>query len=110
MDGNTEEKDVQEKFIGTLMETMKGDNFPYYQHKEDDDDDENDGTVLQVLERPLIDTVAQETSVPTGPAVPHQNGYIPNNQLNNNKQGQRLHNDVRNMYAQIRSYPNDSAL
>lgn len=100
MDGNTEEKSVQEKFINTLMETMKIDNFLVYQQ----DEKNSDGTVLQDLERPEVvgETMVGEST------VPHQNGYIPNNTKND--QRQHLRYDVRNMYAQIGSFPNDTEL
>lgn len=142
MDGNTDDKKVQETFIGTLMETMKGGNFPVYEDSEDAAIND-DGTVLQDLERhvaaagptgterppelgPVTSPVAR--AAVAGPAVPHQNGYIPNNtnnnnnnnntnnnknntnNSNNNNQEQQMRYDVRNMYAQIGSYPNDSVL
>lgn len=99
VDGNTDNKEVQENFIGTLMETMKGEHFPVHQ-EEAGDGDLNDGTNLQDLGRqpPLV----------TNPAEPRQNGYLPNN--HNKDQGQNLRYDVRNMYAQMGSYPKDSVL
>lgn len=105
MDGNTDEKDVQEKFIGTLMEMMKGDDFPVYRR-----DDNDDGTVLQDLERQEPD-IGTTTSI-TEPAVQHQNGHIPNSNVKNNDSnaGHRLRYDVQNVYAQMGPYPNDSVL
>lgn len=104
VDGNTDEKGVQEKFIVTLMETMKGDNFPSEQP------DVDDGTVLQDIDG--LHTPAATNKTVAGPAVPHQNGYLPNNTINDNSNNreQPLRYDVRNMYAQIGSYPNDSVL
>lgn len=100
MDGNTDEKTVQDNFIGTLMEMMKGGNIPVYQMEEEDKHVEQD-----VIQQYLEDQVIPTAKTITGPAVPHQNGYIPNNQ------GQNLRYDVRNMYAQMGSYPqNDSVL
>lgn len=102
VDGNTEERDVQEKFIDTLMKTMKNNNYSIYHQNSDNDN--NDGIILQDLEK---HAVVNETVV-TEPAVRHQNGHIPNN--TNNDQGQHLRYDVRDMYAQIGSFPNDSEL
>lgn len=125
VDGNTEDKDVQEKFIGVLMETMKGDQrSPTRRHhpRRDDRDREypGDGTVLHDLEGPETEPDAAASEGPSGsvagPAAPRQNGYIPNadhkNAANysnaNDKRGRDLRYDVRNMYAQIGSYPNGS--
>lgn len=83
---------------------MKNENFLVY-HREDhcnDDKHSEMDVVLQDLEEKVT---AVGKSV-TGPAVSLQNGHIPNN-----NQGQHLRYDVRNMYAQIGSYPpNDSVL
>lgn len=137
MDGNTDDKKVQETFIGTLIETMKGGNFLVGQEDEDVavNDDE---IVLQDQERhvaaagPISNERSSEQrrspvarAAVAGPAVPLQNGYIPNNTNNtnsnninnnnniannNNNQEQQMRYNVRNMYAQIGSYPNDSVL
>lgn len=136
VDGNTDDKDVREKFVGTLLETMKGDDFPVPDRREDGDGtggggtgggdvvvrgaDEyyGDGTVLQDLEKPAESGPAAVS----GPAVPRQNGYVPNDRTNADGGGggggdedadgrqRQLRYDVRNMYAQIGSYPKDPAL
>ncbi|XP_025405073.1 adenylate kinase isoenzyme 5 [Sipha flava] len=129
VDGNTDDKKVQDTFIGTLMETMKGGNFPVFQ--EDMDVVVNDdGTMLQDQERQMaaVGPTSNELSSEqrrspvaiAGITVPHQHGYIPNNtnnmntnhinNNNNNNQEQQMRYNVRNMYAQIGSYPNDSVL
>jgi len=104
VDGNTDEKAVQKKFIGTLMEMMKGENFPVYQR-----DDNDDGTILEDLEGQAPD---EGITTVAGPAVPRLNGHIPNSDVRNEAEnkGQHLRYNVRNMYAQIGSYPNDSVL
>lgn len=97
MDGNTDDKDVQEKFVGTLTETMKGDNFPVYREDGDDTVDRRDGP-----ERP--GGRAADTAGPA--AVARPNGFIPNKaDVDANA---RLRYNVREMYAQIGQ--NDSVL
>jgi len=105
VDGNTDEKEVQDKFVGTLMEMMKGENFLDYRQ-----DDDGDRTVLHDLEGRVPDA---ETATVAGLSVPRQNGHIPNSNVktdDDNSKGRHLRYDVRNMYAQMESYPNDSAL
>ncbi|XP_022174569.1 adenylate kinase isoenzyme 5 [Myzus persicae] len=111
VDGNTDDKRVQETFIGTLVETMKGENFPVF-HRDDDDGDDGDTEIRQVEpEKRTTSAAAAAEHAVSGPAVPRQNGHLPNdtNEDNNNR-GQHLRYDVRNMYAQIGSYANESAL
>lgn len=124
VDGNTDDKRVQENFIGTLVETMKGDHFPVYRDADDEDFDaaatttaaaasvaaaSSDDTASRDPERRRHATVA-------GPAVPHQNGNIPSQMRHDDAadgdggQVRRLRHDVRDMYAQIGSYPKDSVL
>uniref|UniRef100_A0A2S2NRY9 Adenylate kinase isoenzyme 5 n=1 Tax=Schizaphis graminum TaxID=13262 RepID=A0A2S2NRY9_SCHGA len=129
VDGNTDDKRVQETFISTLMETMKGENFPVY-HRDDDDGDNVDTDPRRDTEKRITSTPAVEHAVTgptghavtgptghavtgparhvvTGPAVPRQNGHLPNdtNEERDNL-GQTMRYDVRNMYAQIGSYAN----
>lgn len=91
MDGNTEERNVQEKFIDTLMKMMKSDNISSY-HKNVDKDENNDGIVLQDHEK---HTIVNDTVI-TEPVVRHQNGHIPNNNTKYNQE-QNLHYEVRKM-------------
>lgn len=112
VDGNTEDRGVQEKFIGVLMETMRGGNFPTGQpppeEEEEAADDRrpDDGTVLQDLEDPVESAEANASKSVAGPALPRQNGYVPNADRSNDKRRrENLRYDVRNMYAQIGSYP-----
>lgn len=113
VDGNTDDKRVQETFISTLVETMKGENFPVF-HRDDDDDGTGDNadTDLRrdIAEKRTTSAVTAGHAV-SGPAVPRQNGHLPNdtNEDNNNR-GQHLRYDVRNMYSQIGSYANDPSL
>ncbi|VVC25870.1 Hypothetical protein CINCED_3A019684 [Cinara cedri] len=93
VDGNTDEKNVQEKFMDTLKETMKGDNIPVYR--------EDDAVLPHGPERTV------EQAVIARPAVPRQNGFIPNS-ANDNNRVPHLRYNVRDMYAQIG--PNDSVL
>lgn len=83
---------------------MKCENLPdchREDHRDENKSDDHD-VVLQDLEEKV--TTAGKTV--TGTAVPHQNGHILNSNLE-----QHLRYDVRNMYAQIGSYPpNDSVL
>lgn len=97
VDGNTEDRGVQEKFIGVLLETMTG----------GDREQLGDGTVLQDLERPETEPEAAGPSGSVaGPAVPRQNGYGPNAADGKaDERGRNLRYDVRNLYAQIGSYP-----
>jgi hypothetical protein len=109
VDGNTDDKRVQETFISTLVETMKGENFPVY-HRDDDDGDNVDTDPRRDTEKRTTSTAAPGHAV-TGPAVPRQNGHLPNdtNEEHDNG-GQTMRYDVRNMYAQIGSYANDPSL
>ncbi|XP_060848163.1 uncharacterized protein LOC132927686 [Rhopalosiphum padi] len=106
VDGNTDDKRVQETFISTLVETMKGENFPVYHRDDDDDTDPRRDT-----EKRTTSTAAVAGHAVTGPAVPRQNGHLPNdtNEEHDNR-GQTMRYDVRNMYAQIGSYANDPSL
>lgn len=76
MDGNTDDKDVQEKFISTLKETIKGDEFPVY-YREDGGGDETVGT--RGPESPAGGRTAAAVTGPAAAAVPRLNGFIPNN-------------------------------
>lgn len=135
MDGNTDDKRVQENFIGTLVETMKGDNFPVYRDVDEEDFDaaaataaaSSSGAATVTAAAASVATAAPDDAASrdperrrhaavVGPAVPYQNGDIPN-QLRHadaadgdGEQSRRLRHDVRNMYAQIGSYPKDSVL
>lgn len=108
VDGNTDDKRVQETFISTLVETMKGENFPVLHRDDDDygdDDDHGDDVNTDIDPEKRTTSAAAAGHVISGPAVPRQNGHLPNdtNEDNNNR-GQHLRYDVRNMYAQIGSY------
>jgi len=114
VDGNTDDKRVQETFISTLVETMKGENFPVY-HRDDDDDGGGGGGGDNADTDPRRDIAEKRTTsavtaghAVSGPAVPRQNGHLPNdsNEDNNNRR-QNLRYDVRNMYSQIGTYTND---
>ncbi|KAE9528645.1 hypothetical protein AGLY_012220 [Aphis glycines] len=119
VDGNTDDKRVQETFISTLVETMKGENFPVF-HRDDYDDDgagDNVDTDLRrdITEKRTTSAVAAAATTAghtvSGPAVPRQNGHIPNDTNEDNKnRGQHLRYDVRNMYSQIGAYANDPSL
>lgn len=110
VDGNTDDKRVQDTFISTLVETMKGENFPVF-HRDDDDGDDVDTDIRQVDPEKRTTSATVSGHAVTGPAAPRQNGHLPNetNEDNNNR-GQPLRYDVRNMYAQIGSYANDPTL
>jgi len=111
VDGNTDDKRVQDTFIDTLVETMKGENFPVF-HRDVDDGVKDDTDIRQVNEEKRTTSTKVAGHVVTGPAVPRQNGHLPNetNEDNNNNRGQNLRYDVRNMYAQIGTYANDPTL
>ncbi|XP_015373047.1 PREDICTED: adenylate kinase isoenzyme 5 [Diuraphis noxia] len=108
VDGNTDDKRVQETFISTLVETMKGENFPVF-HRDDDDHGDDVNTDIDPEKQTTPAVVVGH--VVSGPAVPRQNGHLPNktNEDNNNRE-QHLRYDVRNMYAQIGSYANEPTL
>lgn len=110
VDGNTDDKRVQDTFIDTLVETMKGENFPVF-HQDVDDGVKVDTDILQVNQEKRTTSTKVAGHVVTGLAVPRQNGHLPNeiNENNNNRE-QHLSYDVRNMYAQIGSYANDPTL
>ncbi|CAI6355854.1 unnamed protein product [Macrosiphum euphorbiae] len=108
VDGNTDDKRVQDTFIGTLVETMKGENFPVFHRDDDEHGVDVDTDIRQV--NPEKRTTAAGHAV-SGPAVPRQNGHLPNETNEDHKnRGQNLRYDVRNMYAQIGSYANDPTL
>jgi len=122
VDGNTDDKCVQETFISTLVETMKGENFPVFHRDDYDDDGAGDNADTDprrdITEKRTTSAVAAVAAVATtaghavsGPAVPRQNGHLPNDTNEDNKNGgQHLRYDVRNMYSQIGSYANDPSL
>lgn len=87
---------------------MKGENFPVF-HRDDDDHGDDVNTDIDPEKRTTSATVTGH--VVSGPAVPRENGHLPNNtNEDNNNRGQHLRYDVRNMYAQIGSYANDPTL
>lgn len=110
VDGNTDNKRVQDTFIDTLVETMKGENFPVF-HQDVDDGVKDDTDIRQVNQEKRTTSSKVAEHVVTGLAVPRQNGHLPNEtNENNNNRRQHLSYDVRNMYAQIGSYANDPTL
>lgn len=119
VDGNTDDKRVQETFISTLVETMKGENFPVFHRDDYDDvgagDNADTDPRRDIAEKRTTSAVAAAATTAghtvSGPAVPRQNGHLPNDTNGDNKnRGQNLRYDVRNMYSQIGSYANDPSL
>lgn len=107
MDGNTEDRNVQDMFVGALVSTI-GSETATVAHQMAD----HDGTVLHDLESHEEPEAGASHAV-TGPAVPHQNGFIPNAQTSNAKSNdleQRSRQSIRTMYAQIGSYPKNNVL
>jgi len=110
VDGNTDDKQVQETFISTLAETIKDENFPVF-HRYHDDGDNVNTNIHQVDPKKQTTSAAVAEHVVSGPAVPRQNGHLPNKtNEDNDNQGHLLRYDVRNMYAQIGSYENEPTL
>ncbi|XP_050527021.1 adenylate kinase isoenzyme 5 isoform X2 [Daktulosphaira vitifoliae] len=103
VDGNTDERDIQEKFFTALVNTMKKEiNNTFHQVVD------IDGTELQDLENNAVPPVEDVSRIVVGSAVPHQNGFLPNNQPNNTEQLSQHGQAIRTMYAQIGTYPKEN--